>query len=104
MEGKKITGMPVRTINLGSEISYKWITASLMGRYTGRIYKQKYNDDIDDVYGANTKCWLWETRLTVSPWEHAKLSFSVENLFDREYFDYNIGKERSYFVELSLKW
>ena len=104
MEGKKITGMPVRTINLGSEISYKWITASLMGRYTGRIYKQKYNDDIDDVYGANTKCWLWETRLTVSPWEHAELSFSVENLFDKKYFDYNIGRERSYFVEMRLKW
>ena len=104
IEGKKITGMPVRTINLGSEISYKWITASLMGQYLGRIYKQKYNDDIDDVYGANTKCWLWETRLTVSPWEHAELSFSVENLFDREYFDYSVGRERSYFVEMRLKW
>ena len=104
MEGKKITGMPVRTINLGTEISYRWMTASLMGRYTGRIYKQRYNDDINDVYGANTKWWLWETNLAVSPWEHAKLSFSVKNLFDREYFDYNIGGERSYFVEMSLKW
>jgi len=104
MEGKRITGMPVRTINLGTEISYKWITASLMGRYLGRIYQQKYNDDIDDVYGANTKCWLWETKLTVSLWKHAEVSFSVENLFDREYFDYSIGKERSYFVEMSLKW
>ena len=104
MEGKKITGMPVRTINLGTEISYKWIAASLMGRYTGRIYKQRYNNGIDDVYGANSRCWLWESKLTVSPWEHAQLSFSVENLFDKEYFDYYVGRERSYFVEMSLKW
>ena len=104
MEGKKFTGMPVKTINLGTEISYKWITASLMGRYTGRIYKQKYNDGIDDVYGANTKCWLWETKVTVSPWKHAEVSFSVDNLFDKEYFKGSVGRERSYFAEMRLKW
>jgi hypothetical protein len=28
----------------------------------------------------------------------------VENLFDEEYFDYSIGRERSFFTEVKINW
>lgn len=104
MEGKKITGMPERTINLGLALSSKYVRASLMGRYLGRIYTQEYNDGIDDVYGAYSQCWLWETKVTISPLKHVKLSLSVDNLFDEEYFESSVGRERSYFAEVMIDW
>ena len=42
----------------------------------------------------------YETKYFGSP----QIAFSVENLFDEEYYDYSIGRERSYFLQLSLNW
>ena len=104
MEGKRITYMPESTINLGTDITYRFLTLGLMGRYLGRIYTQTNNDDIDDVYGGYSKCWLWEGKLTLSPFDHVAISFSVDNLFDEEYFENKLGRERSYFAEVSINW
>jgi iron complex outermembrane receptor protein len=110
MVGKKITGMPDQTINVGVDLLYKWFKTSLTGQYVGQIYKTKYNTDIPNVYKANSKVWLWEAKLTTDmPWKskhfkNIKLSLSVENLFDEEYFDYAIGRERSYFVKAKIDW
>jgi len=105
VKGKKITDMPLRTGNLGVDITYKWVTASLAGQYLGKIYKNEENDDVKDVYSGNTeKYWLWDTKISVAPVDNLELSFSVENLFDREYYESYVGSERSYFVEVSLKW
>ena len=104
-EGKKIEDMPLRTGNVGVDITYKWIAASLAGQYMGKFYSGAENDDVKDVYGGYTeKYWLWDTKITVAPVKNFELSFSVENLFDKEYYEYYVGRERSYFVEVSLKW
>ncbi|WDN88787.1 iron complex outermembrane recepter protein [Desulfosarcina sp. BuS5] len=104
-EGKKIEDMPLRTGNVGVDITYKWITASLEGQYMGKFYSGALNDDVKDVYGGYTeKYWLWDTKISMAPVDNLELSFSVENLFDREYYEYYVGSERSYFVEVSLKW
>jgi len=110
MEGKKITDMPDQVINIGADIQYHWFKFSLSGQYTGRIYQSKYNTDIPDVYKANSETWLWQAKQTstipvnASYLDNIQLSLSVENLFDEEYFDYSIGRERSYFAELKLNW
>ena len=105
VEGKKIANMPVSTANLGAEVTYRWITASVAGQYLGKIYKSELNDDVHDVYGGYTqKYWLWNTKVTVAPVKNFEVSFSVENLFDREYYDYYVGRERSYFVEACIRW
>jgi len=105
VEGKKIANMPLRTGNVGVDITYKWVTASLAGQYLGKIYKNELNDDVKDVYGGNTeKYWLWDTKISVAPVKNFEISFSVENLFDREYYEYYVGRERSYFVEACVKW
>jgi len=110
MEGKRVTGMPDKVINVGSDLTYGWFRASLAGQYLGRIYKTKYNEDIPDVYKANSETWLWDAKFTTSiPLESRylkiiQISLSVENLFDEEYYDYEIGRERSYFAEIKINW
>jgi iron complex outermembrane receptor protein len=110
MEGKKITGMPDQIINVGVDLMYEWFKTSLTGQYVGQIYKTKYNTDIPDVYKANSKVWLWQAKLTGDmPWKskyykNIQFSLSVENLFDEEYFEYSIGRERSYFAEVKIDW
>lgn len=110
MEGKKITDMPDRTINVGMDLMYSCFKTSLTGRYAGRIYKTEYNTDIPDVYQANSKKWLWDTKLTADlPYKskyfkNLQLALSVENIFDQEYYDYSIQRERSYFAELKIDW
>jgi len=110
MEGKRVTSMPDRTINLATDFIFDGFKASLTGQYIGQIYKTKYNTDIPDVYKANSKTWVWGAKLTADlPCEtkyfaKPQISFSVENLFDEEYYDYSIGRERSYFLQLSLNW
>ena len=105
VEGKKITAMPVSTANLGAEVTYRCMTVSLAGQYLGKIYRSELNDDVHDVYGGYTqKYWLWNTKVTVAPVKNFEVSFSVENLFDKEYYDYYVGRERSYFVEACIRW
>jgi iron complex outermembrane receptor protein len=110
MEGKRITSMPDCTVNTGLNVNYEWLRAALTGQYTGRIYKSAYNTDIDDVWKANSRTWLWEAKVAaVLPvkskyLQGAELSFSVKNLFDEEYYDYYVGRDRSYFVELKMNW
>ncbi|MCK5509250.1 MAG: TonB-dependent receptor [Desulfobacterales bacterium] len=105
VEGKKITGTPESTINLGTEITYRWITASIAGQYLGEIWKSELNDDVKNVYSGNSeKYWLWDAKLSVAPIKNVEISFSVENLFDKEYYEYYVGGERTYFGEVSLKW
>ena len=115
-EGNYLPGTPARIINVGTELTYKWIKGSISGQYLGRIYKTELNNDEDDVYGGNTKCWLWDAKVSLNggvipaliPSVHQKppfeLSFSVENLFDRDYFESYVGRGRSYYGEIRFKW
>jgi len=103
-EGQHLTKIPLETINLGSELAYKWFKASLAGNYVGRIYTREDNNDVPDVYGAYSKRWLWNTKLIFTPEENVELSLSVDNIFDEEYFEYYKGRGRSYFFEVRLKY
>lgn len=105
IEGNNVVDVPDRMANVGTELSYKWLTTSLSGRYLGRIYSTEENSHVADVYTEDTSdFWLWDAKVTLSPWKHCDFSFAVKNLFDKEYYKYYIGRDRSYFCEVSLKW
>lgn len=103
-EGEHLTDTPSQIVNTGLDVNTKWATFSLSGQYLGRVYKNEENDGETDVYGAHTKCWLWNSKLTVSPWKRWSVSLSVENIFDKEYFKYYKGQGRSYLLETTLTW
>lgn len=102
--GKHLIDYPEQTINLGLDLTYRWFKVSLAGNYLGRIYTSEQNDDQDDVYDGYSKRWLWNTKLTYSPVKYAECSFSVENIFDEEYFAISKGHERSYFFEVRFRY
>ena len=96
---------PLTRVNLGADICYRWVTASLNGQFIGDIYQSETNDDVEDVYeGYTRRYWLWDAKITVAPIEYIEISLSVNNIFDEEYFEYYIGRERSYFAEATIKW
>lgn len=108
MEGKKITGTPEQIINAGADFRYGWFKAGLSGQYLGRIYNNKYNTNIPDVYKGDSETWVWQGKIAAmipikSQYiKSVEVSFAVTNLFDETYYEYAIGRERSYFVELKL--
>ncbi|MFO7760269.1 MAG: TonB-dependent receptor [Desulfobia sp.] len=105
IEGNKVTDVPDRIINLGTEINHKGFTASLNGRYLGRVYTDEENLNEPDVYTEHTDdFWLWDAKVALSPREHWDLSLSVQNIFDKKYYKYYIGRDRRYFCEVSFKW
>jgi iron complex outermembrane receptor protein len=104
--GKQLTYMPEDTINVGADVSYKWIQWGIAGRYLGRIYTTIDNTDrVDNVSGAYTRSMLWDTHLTITPVKHVSISLVVENLLDQSYFTSTYtGRGRTYFAEVALKW
>lgn len=104
-EGKHLTYYPDQMFNSGIDLKFGKVKASVVGNYVGRIYVNDMNDDIEDAYGSYSKRWIWDTKLTYSPVEFAECSFSVNNIFDEEYYmSSTVGPERTYFVELKVKF
>ncbi len=103
-EGEHLTNVPLTVYNAGLDATWRWLTASLDGNYQGRIYTKTDNSDVNDVYGGYSERWLWNSKLTVTPVERLSVSLAVDNLFDEDYYDYYIGRGRSYLLEVAAKW
>ncbi len=103
--GKHLTDYPEQMFNTGVDITYKQIRASLVGNYIGRMYYNDMNDDLEGTYYGYAKRWVWDSKLTYSPVKYADISFSVNNMFDEEYFNTSmVAPGRTYFVELKCKF
>lgn len=102
--GKYLPNVPLTQANLGADITWREITASVYGNYAGRIYAKSDNNDVENVYGGNTCRWLWDAKVTYSPTKYMDLSLSVQNIFDQEYYQYYLGSPRTYMVEMKFKY
>ena len=103
-EDKQVVGIPENTWNLGLDAHYRWIKASLSGRYFSKIYNDSDNkDDEDGVYGTYEPAMLWKAKLIVTPFSWVEASVSVENLLDKEYYEYYPIDGRTYFVEITFR-
>jgi iron complex outermembrane receptor protein len=109
--GKRFTYSPDRGASLGADASHGWLKASVVSTYTGHIFRTADNSDRWwGVYQSDSVRWL--TDLKVSALLPGKgigarstmLTFSVRNLFDRDYFEYTIGRPRSYYFDVGLKF
>ncbi|MBM9616137.1 TonB-dependent receptor [Desulfobulbus rhabdoformis] len=103
--GKELTDYPEQMINIGAGVTYKQVKASVVGNYTGRMYYSDMNDDLEGTYYGYANHWLWDAKMTYTPLEYADISFSINNMFDEEYFTGSMSAPgRTYFVELKLKF
>ncbi|MBL4630266.1 MAG: TonB-dependent receptor [Paraglaciecola sp.] len=108
--GKKLTSSPEYSISSGMNFTFDKYFASLNGKYTGKTWSNAANTDIiSGVYQTDSEVWLWDLRVGVElgsyiGFQKLKLGLSIENLSDKEHFDYNIGQERSSYITLNAKF
>ena len=104
-EGKRVTGIPRTTVRIGVDAAHKWFEGSLVGRYAGKVFNDSDNGDTaEGVYSTYESYMVVDGKITFKPLEWMDLSFSVENIFDEEYYRYYKGDGRTCFVEMTLKY
>lgn len=108
--GKHFTYSPDRSANVGLDAHFDWLRASLIGSYTGRTFRTAENTDkVWGVYQTTSIGWLADLKLSADLPEHllgreSTLSLSVKNLLDRDYFDFQIGQSRAWYVDYLVKF
>ncbi|HEX4858866.1 MAG TPA: TonB-dependent receptor, partial [Usitatibacteraceae bacterium] len=105
--GKKLTDVPARMANIGLEFNQGAWTGSLVARHVSHIYGS--GDDlnanvVERVFGS------YDARTTVSAklaWHvtpYIQLALAVDNLANRQYFDFFKQPGTSAFAEIALRY
>jgi iron complex outermembrane receptor protein len=103
--GKRLTDVPERMFNAGAEFEKGAFSAALTGRYVSKRYSNDENKDvINNVYTSYDPYWVADAKVSYKLTKFATLSFSVDNIFDREYFAYYKAPRRSWFGEVTLRF
>ncbi|MEN6413605.1 MAG: TonB-dependent receptor [Veillonellales bacterium] len=104
-EGKLVQNAPEQMLNFGVDYQKNKWRANLSGSYVSKRYTTDGNTDIvNNVYGsrdpyfiANTSvAYQWDSRNTVT--------FGVNNLFNRQYYNTYVAPDRSYSLQLTHKF
>jgi iron complex outermembrane receptor protein len=110
--GKKLTYVPRQTANFGVNVYYRFINVNLTGRYVSKLWTTATNDQkvwgckgsYDPYFTLDTKVILTPLALTHSPLKKSYVSFSVNNLLNREYFYSYVTPGRTFWVQAGLKY
>jgi iron complex outermembrane receptor protein len=104
-KGKRLTYTPLWRANLGLEFERSKFQGYIIGRYVDKWYS---NDDNSDrktyVYGSYDEYFVVDGRISYQLTKFSKLSFEVDNIFNKKYYQYYKAPGRQWFVELSLKF
>lgn len=103
--GKRLLGVPQWVANAGATFTEGTVSATAVVRYAGKIFRNDDNGDrASGVYGSQDPRTLVDLKAIWRFHKHAAASVAVDNLFDREYFDFFRGPGRSIFGELTLTY
>ena len=104
-ENKRITGIPKTTCNIGIDAKHKWFKGSLVGRYFSKIFNDSDNQDKEKgVYQTYEPAFYMDGKITFSPSEWTDISLSVDNILNKEYWQYYEEDGRTFLFELTLKY
>ena len=104
-EGKRLTYIPERMFNAGAEFEKRPFLASVTGNYVSKIYRNDDNSDVvNGVWTSQDPYFLLNAKVGYKVTKFATLSFSVDNILNREYFAYYKCPGRSWFTELTLRF
>lgn len=103
--GCRLTYTPLWKANIGAEFEKSGFQISVVGRYNEKWYSNDDNsDNTNNVYGSYDPYFVVDGRISYTITKFAKLSFSVDNIFDEKYYYYYKAPGRSWFAELTLKF
>jgi len=103
--GNKTMMAPEHMFNIGGDLTYGAFLTSLTGRYVGKRYSTETNTDtINHVYGSYDPYFVADAKVSCKLTKFSTLSFSVDNLFDRDYYIYYKAPGRSWFCELTMRF
>jgi iron complex outermembrane receptor protein len=102
---KQLTSSPREQVNFGINLQYWKVNANLSGRYVSKVYGYDDNSDgINNTPGANDPYFVLNTKVTLSPVPYADISLSVDNIFNRQYYNDSLTPGRMCWVEAKLKY
>lgn len=104
-EGKKITNTPRQLFNFGVTVTYWKVKAYLSGRYVSkRMSRDDNGDRVNNVYGAYDPYFTLNSKIIFTPVKYVDLSLAVDNLCNREYYDYYRSPGRTIWSQVTLRY
>jgi iron complex outermembrane receptor protein len=92
-------------INAGAECEIGPFSASVTGRYVGKVYSDDQNrDTINGVYTSYDPYFTADAKVSYKVTKFATVSASVDNIFNESYFSYYKASGRSWFMEVALNF
>ena len=103
--GYRLIKTPLWRANIGAEFEKSGFSAMVVGRYVGKWFNNDDNSDyVNNVFGSYDPYFVVDGKIAYQITKFAKLSFSVDNIFDRKYYQYYKAPGRQWFTELTLKF
>lgn len=103
--GKRMTQLPDDMFTVGLEGNYGPWSGSLIGRYLSHLYSNDNNlDTVNGVFGSYDAFFKMDMRVNYKVTEKIKLGLSLDNLLDREYFQFYRQPGRSVYAEVTFSY
>ena len=105
LTGKFMTQEPRHMLNAGIDASYGPASMLLTGRYVAKRYGNDDNSDVvNNVFTSYDPYFVMDLKAAYKVTNWATVSFAVDNLLDRQYFNYYKAPGRSWFANLDIKF
>ncbi|BCB95944.1 TonB-dependent receptor [Dissulfurispira thermophila] len=103
--GKRLIQVPQRMFNLGAELEKGPLSTSFTGRYISKRFGNDDNSDtVNGVYTSYDPYFTADVKVSYKIMRNAAVSFSVDNIFDRDYWGYYKAPGRSWFADFTLRF
>ncbi len=104
-EGKRLTYTPLWMGNIGAKFKRDKVSIYLVGRYMDKWYSNDENKDKESgVYGSYDEYFVVDATFSYNFHKNATFSLSLNNILDRDYYQFYKAPGRSWFAELSIKF
>jgi iron complex outermembrane receptor protein len=105
LRGKKLTYVPRQQFNFGFNAKYWIFNGNLTGRYVSKLPARDDNSDCyNGVPGSYDPYFTMDAKLIAAPVKWASVSFSVDNMLNRKYFQYYLTPGRTFWIMTTLKY
>ena len=105
LEGKKLRNVPRDLASFALDAKWQNWRANLSTTYTGLQFSSENNSDVvKNVYGSASKYWLTNLRVSYAFDKYLKLSAGINNLFDKEYYEFYRMPGRNAYVEMEASF